>query len=98
MAKGDPPTSPWVWEANDYLGRIIRISVAFNNSTFAIVNGSTVFRDPACLYTKVYVGTGNDGTVESSTHVFTVPAGTTTLNRTAFTNNGLNTINDVIAL
>lgn len=98
MARGDPLTSPWVWEAIDYQGNKIRISVAFDNTTFAIVNGSTVFRDANCRFTKIYIGVGPDGTVESSPNVYAVPAGTTTLNRAAFTNNGLNTINDVLAL
>lgn len=97
MARGDPMTSPWIWTAADYLGRRIQISVAFNNSTFAITAGSTVFRDADCLYTKVYIGLGGDGTPETA-QVFSVPAGTTNLPRSAFTSNGLSTIQDVLAL
>lgn len=98
MARGDPMTSPWIWEAADYQGNKIRISIAFDVNTHAIVSGSTVFRDAACVYTKVYVGLGADGTPNSTTRVFTVPAGTTSISQNALNSKGLNTIEDVLAL
>lgn len=77
MAKGDPLQSPYIWEAGDYLGRVIRITVDFNNSNRNIQD-VTVFRDSQCLYTKIFVGTGATGP-NDTIRQFTVPAGTTAL-------------------
>lgn len=89
--------SPWVWTAADYQGNAITISVTFNNSTRAITGGS-VTRDAGCVYGHVYIGVGPDGTPNTSPDVYAVPFGTTNLNKNRFTNNGLNTIEDVLAL
>lgn len=53
MVKGDPLLSPWYWEAADYLGRKITVTVPFNDATRAILNGIVVHRDPGCLYVRV---------------------------------------------
>jgi hypothetical protein len=79
MGPPTPATSPIVWEAPDYQSNVIRITITFNTGTRAIT-GITVFRDAACVYTKIYVGLGGDGTPDSSTRKVTVPAGTTVLN------------------
>lgn len=100
MAKGDPLTSPYVWEALDYALQVIRITVTFNNATRAIT-GITVFRDPLCQYTKILIGTGADGTPDSTTRSVSVPAGTSVLSQgqlNALAGNGISTIENVLSL
>lgn len=100
MARGDPLLSPWIWEARDNEAEVIRITVAFNNSTRAIT-GITVFRDAGCAYSKLLIGTSADGNPDDTDKVVTVPAGTTSLSGGQLNNlknKGLNTIEDVLAL
>lgn len=100
MAKGDPLLSPWVWDARDNEGDVIRITVAFDNTTRAIT-GITAFRDAACIYTKIVIGLGADGTPNTTDKTIAVPAGTTVLTasqRAALASKGLSTIEDVLAL
>jgi hypothetical protein len=75
---GPPTTSPYVVTFADYLGRVIRITVSFDTGTGNILD-IVVFRDAGCLFTKILIGTGGDGTPDSSTRSVTVPAGTTDL-------------------
>lgn len=93
-----PPavTSPQVQEFSDYLGRVIRITVTFDTDT-RVLSGITVFRDAECLFTRILIGLGPDGTPDSTTRSFNVPAGTTVLNTAqmnAVRNNGMNTIEE----
>lgn len=90
-------TSPWVYQSADYRNKVIRITVTFNNTTKALT-GATVFRDTDCVYTKIYIGLGSDGTPDTTPHTFAVPAGTTTITAGQLGANGLNTINDILAL
>jgi hypothetical protein len=92
MARGDTLVSPWAWSAADYLGRAITISVAFNDSTRAL-GTTTVTRDAGCLWGTLIIG---DPTGTPKT--FPVPAGTSTISATKLRNQGLNTIEDVLAL
>lgn len=68
MAKGDPQQSPWVWEAADYLGRAIRITLYFNNSTRALNNSGPgsrcviISRDDGCLWHRIVFDNPNDAT------------------------------------
>jgi hypothetical protein len=88
------PTSPWVYEAHDYLDRAIRITVPFNVATGALSN-ATVFRDVGCLYTHIYLGLGTDGTVNATAKVFTVPDGTTTVTTAQMAARGISTYADL---
>lgn len=67
MAKGDPPTSPWMFydSGGDYQGRHITGTITFAGTITTgtdpatwtnTVTGGTVTRDPGCLYTKIIVG------------------------------------------
>jgi hypothetical protein len=98
MARGDVLVSPWVWQTLDYQGNALTITVPFNDSTRALVNSTTVVRDAGCVYGHLYIGTGTDGTVETTTHSFAIPVGTTTVNARQMGNKGLNTIEDVLTL
>jgi hypothetical protein len=71
---GTPPTSPYVWESGDYQGNIIRISINFNEST-GNLTGATAFRDDACVYRKIYFGTGPDGTPDTTGQLINVASG-----------------------
>lgn len=56
MAKGDPPVSPFVFSAGDYLGRVLRITVPWDSSaggTRAILNGTVVHRDAGCRWSRI---------------------------------------------
>ena len=97
MADPAPITSPYIWEAGDYLSRVIRITITFNNSTRAIT-GASVFRDVGCLYQTIYIGTGPDGTPNSTDKKLAVPAGTTSISANQLKQVGLNVIEDVLAL
>lgn len=77
MAKGDPAVSPYVWDAADYQGRIIRVTIAYDGT--GKITGITVFRDAACLFTRILVGLGTDGTPDATDKSIPVPAGTTVL-------------------
>jgi hypothetical protein len=100
-AHGDPdaplPQSPYVWESPDYQGNRIRITVTFDNATRALTGGS-VFRDAACVYRKIYIGVGVDGSPDSTTHKFTVPAGTTAVSAAQMAAVGFTTIEQFLAL
>lgn len=90
--------SPWVWSAGDFQGNTITITVLFNNATKAIINGSTCVRQAGCVYGHLYIGTGADGTPNTTTHAFAVPVGTKTVTAAQMSAVGLNTITDVLAL
>lgn len=92
-----PATSPWVQEFGDYLGRVIRITVTFDESTRALTD-IVVYRDAGCLFTNILLGVGADGSPDSSTRAVHVPAGTTDLTPAqlaALRTRGLDTIEDV---
>lgn len=91
-----PVNSPWIWEVPDAASNVIRITVTFNNATRALISG-TLFRDAACVYKKIYIGLGPDGTPNSSPRVFNVPAGTNTATAAQMSSVGLNTIEDILS-
>lgn len=100
MVRGEQQTSPWVWEAKDYLERVIRITVTFNEGTRAIT-GVTGFRDSGCLYTKILIGTSADGVPDDTDKVVNVPTGTTSLTQGQINQlaaRGLATIENILAL
>lgn len=90
--------SPWVWQCADYTEtNVIRITVAFDN-TIRVLSGATVFRDAACVYTRLYVGVGPSGTPNDTPMVFPVPAGTTQFTAAQMAAIGLRTIEDILSL
>lgn len=92
MTRGDPLTSPFVQAFPDFLGRALTISVAFDNSTFAL-GTTTVTRDAGCLWGTLLIGDPN-GAVKQ----FPVQFGTSTITATKLRNSGLNTIQDILDL
>lgn len=97
MAKGDIP-NPYVYDSGaDSADRHITITVSWNTANRALT-GAVVHRDTGCAYTKILVGVGADGTPNSSTRSFTVPAGDTSFTKNQMGSVGLNTIDDFLAL
>lgn len=90
-------TSPWVYEAWDYQRNAIQITVTFDATTRALQT-ITVFRDAACIYTKIYIGLGSDGRPDTTPRAFSVPAGTHIFTAAQLSAVGLNTIEDILAL
>lgn len=95
--RGDVLQSPWVVRFDDYLFRAITITVNFDNTTRAVIDG-TVVRDAGCLWSKLLFGVGPDGTPDSTPMKVNVPFGLTTIPKSAFTAFGFNTIEQVQAL
>lgn len=96
MSRGQQQ-SPWIYEAQDNAGLALRITVAFNNSTRALTS-ATVHRDAGCVYARILIGTGADGTPDTTPRAFSVPVGDTTFNAGQLSGVGLNTIEDILAL
>jgi hypothetical protein len=88
--------SPWVWQCIDQNNAVFKASFFFTDSTRALTS-LVVFRDPSCLYIKVFIGLGSDGTPDTSPQTFLVPSGTTTITSGQLSANGFNTIDDVLA-
>lgn len=99
MAKGDPITSPHIlYQAADYQGLFIRITITFNNATRALT-GATLHRDAGCTYNHLYIGVGADGSPDSTTKSFkNLPVGDTSVSAAQLAAKGLNTAEDCLAL
>jgi hypothetical protein len=100
MAKGDPVTSPYVWDSGgDFQGNHITLTWVFDNATRALITG-TVHRDAGCVFTKIYVGVGGDGSPNTTTHVFDVGnlVGDRTFTANQMAAIGFTTIEQVLAL
>lgn len=96
MAKGDPFLSPWVWDARDYLGRAIVITVPFNDTTRAL-QGATIVRDPDCLYVRIVWDNPSDPQKAKRSPV--VPVGTTNLTTQQLRQaTGFQTVEDLLAV
>jgi hypothetical protein len=96
MAKGDPYPSPWMAVFNDNTGLFIRITIPFDNTTKAILDGGVIHRDPGCRWTRIVWGVPSDGAAKRSP---AVPVGDTAFTAAqvlAFS--GFSTINDILAL
>lgn len=90
--------SPYIYEAVDYTRvNVIRITVDFDDTSH-VITGASVYRDAACLFKKIYIGLGPDGTPDTTPKVFSVPAGTTAITAAQLSHFGLNSIEDVLAL
>lgn len=96
MGFGPPPVSPFVYEARDYLGRVIRITIPYDDATKAINGSASVHRDVGCLYSKIVVDVGGDGKPDSSTKTFTVPVGDRTFTVAQMAAVGITSINQVL--
>lgn len=89
--------SPWVCRFGTEGNLWLITSVAFDDTTRALLT-TTITRDVGCTFTTIYIGVGTDGTMETTTHIFRIPVGTTTVTAAQLSANGLSTIEDVLAL
>jgi hypothetical protein len=87
---GNPdPVSPYIFQVLDFQGRRISLTVPYNNTTKAINGSFTVHRDVNCIYTRVIVDVGPDGTPDTSTKV---------LDMSGFVGDKVFTVNQVTAV
>lgn len=91
----EPPVSPFVYQARDYLDRLLTVTIDYDNNTRAILGGLVV-RDPACLYVNVYIGVGVDGRPDSTTHKFNAQSGSHPINAATLAAIGITTIEDIL--
>jgi hypothetical protein len=96
-ARGDVEPSPWVSRFADYQGNAITLTVNFNNNNRQVLNAS-VDRDEGCVYTKILFGRGQDGTPDSTTNFFEIPAGPSSIGRGVLVQHGFDLIEDMQAL
>lgn len=78
--KGDPPQSPWTYNARDYQDAVLSIAVPFEALTHALLGIVQLHRDAGCVYSKVVFGVPSD---PDSIRV-DVPEGDSTLVSTDF--------------
>lgn len=92
------PVSPWIYQAADYQGNVIRVTIVFAAASPFTITTVTTFRDAACVYKNIYFGLGADGTPDTSSKAFGgVPSGTTTVGAALLSSLGFSTILDVLA-
>ena len=88
--------NPWVWEARDYQENAIRITINWDSSDGNLMS-AIVYRDPACVYTKIFIGLSDtDGTVNNSPDQWTIPAGETLIRHNVLRKARLRSIHDVL--
>jgi hypothetical protein len=97
---GGVQVSPWTYDSGgDYQNKHVSISITYDNATRALT-GATLHRDAGCVYTKIYIGLGADGTPDTTTHVFNISnlTGDRSVTAGQLSAVGLNVIEDVFAL
>jgi hypothetical protein len=96
---GNPPAvSPYVYEARDFAGNKIHLSVPYDNATKAINGSATLHRDPACMYTHAIIGPINqDGSLPPGTFTVPVPSGDSTFTVAQMAAIGLTDITQITA-
>ncbi len=89
-------SSPYTWGCTDYLGRRLTISIPFNETTRAILNGIAVHRDVGCLWSRVVWGVP---TVPTSQRSPAAPEGDSTITANQFRNaTGFTTVDEILAV
>jgi hypothetical protein len=98
MGVGGTPQSPFVYEAHDNAGKVIRATIPYDNTTKAINGTAAVHRDVGCAYTHVIIGPINpDGSLPAGTFIVPVPLGDSTYTVTQMAGIGLTSINQVFS-
>jgi hypothetical protein len=97
---GGVQVSPWRYDSGaDYQGNHVSITINYDNTTRALIN-ATLHRDPNCMYKRIFIGLGADGTPDTTTHVFGIGnlEGDRNVTAAGLAGVGLNVIEDVFAL
>ena len=97
MGSGGPMQSPWVLTFADYVDKVLRVTVEFDDAT-RVITGCVAHRDSGCQYRKLLVGLGEDGTPDSTTKQFTIPVGDTVVPVSALNNRGIVNIEDLLGI
>lgn len=100
MAHGGPVTSPYLaLDAQDVAGNHLTMTFTFNEVDRSLIS-ATIHRDPDCLWHRVLIGLGPDGTPDNSSHMFNVQglSGNRDFNSAQLRATGFVTIEDVLAL
>jgi hypothetical protein len=69
-----PTTSPYIFQAADYLGRRLSVTFIFDNANRTIIAALT-HRDADCFYEGVLTGVNVDGSPTSITRQLAIPEG-----------------------
>jgi hypothetical protein len=97
MAKGDPISSPYVYDSGgDFQGRHLTATFAFDNVT-RVLSGLTVHRDVGCVYVAVLIGSPNATPVRVPANG-SIPTGDTPVTKGQLNAVGFTTVEDVLAL
>jgi hypothetical protein len=94
---GPTQQTPYIWEDGDYVGLVIRITVNFNNSTRALQN-AVVHRDDGCQYHTIVFDNPTDAVKAKRLAAPADGAGDKTYTANQMKAQGLNTIEDVMAV
>jgi hypothetical protein len=98
MGLGGTPHSPFVYEARDSTGKVIRAIIPYDDTTKAINASATVHRDVGCAYTHVIIGEINpDGSLPPGTFTVPVPLGDSTYTVAQMAAIGLTSITQVFS-
>jgi len=97
MSRGDPIVSPWLWQASDYVGSVVSISVAFNNTT-QVLQSATVHRDDGCLFHTIVLDVPSDQVKAKRLPAPIDGAGDKTYTKTQLNNQGLTVLADILAI
>jgi hypothetical protein len=96
MAKGDPVTTPYVYDSGgDSLDRHLTCSFAFDNVS-RVLSGATVHRDVGCVYVAVLIGDPRSAPTRIPA-TGAIPTGDTAISKGQLNANGYTTIEDVLA-
>lgn len=88
--------SPWTYTTADYQGRVLSVTITFDNLTGTILT-VTAHRDPGCLYGRFYFGVGQDGTPDTAASQMAIPPGDSVTGVAVLNGFGFATIGQALA-
>jgi hypothetical protein len=97
MPPGVQVFTPWVYESLDYVGKAIRITVNFDNTTRALTN-AVVHRDTGCQYRTIVFDNPSDQAKAKRLAAPNDGQGDRTYTSTQLASQGLSTIEQALAI
>lgn len=94
-APGGWPPPPYSWSSADYADRVISIVIDYNETT-GNLTGATTNRADGCLFSRILIGVGEDGSPENAPHQIQCPVGERNVPAGQLHAVGLDTITDVL--
>lgn len=95
-APGGWPPPPYSWSSADYADRVIGIVIDYNETT-GNLTGATTNRADGCLFSRILIGVGEDGSPENAPHKIQCPVGERNIPAGQLHAVGLDTIVDVLS-